>query len=223
MSTKIIQLKNISKSFGPKKVLENLSLEVDSGEMVAILGRSGSGKTTLINILALFDSRYTGDYFLFDQKINRKKDYSDLRNKRIGFVFQSYYLINSLNVRENILLPYQYESSKDEVDLKYLNYLTQKLNITDLLNGPVNCLSGGEKQRVAIARALIHKPDLLICDEPTGNLDEETAKEVMNILISFKDEKHSILIVTHDRRVAAFCNRCLFLKDRKLNTYEQNK
>lgn len=216
MPSEVIRLTGITKNFGPRVILDNLNLTIFENEIVAIKGKSGSGKTTLANILGLFDRKYRGEYRLFGETMQKNKDRPDLRNCSIGFVFQSYYLIDYLSVKENILLPFLYSNKTRKPDEKYYDYLIDKLDLSHIKEGKTNYLSGGEKQRVAIARALISKPRLLICDEPTGNLDRESADEVFNLLSSLKTEGQAIVIVTHDERISEKCDRVLKLIDGRL-------
>lgn len=209
-------LENISKNFGKKTVLDGLSYTFKGGKLYAIVGESGSGKTTLLNIIGLLDNHYQGNIFINGQLIDKKTDHCRERNKFIGFIFQSYYLIDYLNVLENITMPSRY--SDGNIDREYLEYLCSELNIADLIEENVNYLSGGEKQRIAIARALINKPTILICDEPTGNLDQKNADQVVEILKKFLQDDRIIIIVTHSPELAALCDLKLSLT--KGNIYE---
>lgn len=213
----ILSISNIKKSFGSKTVLNNLSYDFRSNEMYAIVGESGNGKTTLLNILGLIDNSFEGEIKFDGQRIINKKDYSFLRAKKIGYIFQSYYLIDSLSVKENIVLPLKY--SRNEFEEEYFNKIINQLNISSILEDRVNYLSGGEKQRVAIARALINKPKLIICDEPTGNLDPKNTEKVIEILSSFKGDDKTIIMVTHSNEVAQKCTKILNLSGGQL--YEQ--
>lgn len=192
-----VQLKHITKSFS-RPVLNDLSLDITNESYYAICGKSGAGKSTLMNILGLIERYDGGEYIFNGDKINPEKDYSSLRLLHIGFIFQSYNLIPALDCRENILLPALYRVCKDtEYD-----YLVEMLQIQSLLHQKVGTLSGGEKQRVAIARALLLNPELIIADEPTGNLDEYNKQIVLNLLKAEHDKGRAVVLITHDREVA---------------------
>lgn len=211
----ILCAKNINKSFGEKTVLNELDLTLFENDFVTLIGGSGCGKTTLLNIIGLLDNNFSGQLefngILIDKKmLNRKK-----AKNQIGYVFQSFYLLDYLNVEENILLPFRY--TNETPDQEYLSQLFEKLSIEKILTQKANVLSGGEKQRVAIARALSRKPKLLICDEPTGNLDSANRDNVLNLLKLINDDyKTTILIVTHDEKIAASGKRKLLLKNGKI-------
>lgn len=192
-----VQLKHITKSFS-HPVLNDISLDITNESYYAICGKSGAGKSTLMNILGLIEGYDGGEYIFNGDKINPEKDYSSLRLLHIGFIFQSYNLIPALDCRENILLPALYRVCKEtEYD-----YLVEMLQIQSLLHQKVGTLSGGEKQRVAIARALLLNPELIIADEPTGNLDEYNKQIVLNLLKAEHDKGRAVVLITHDREVA---------------------
>lgn len=215
----IINLKNISKNYGKgdglTKALKNINLEIEKGDMVAILGKSGSGKSTLLNILACMDVQTTGEFFLENSKVNfcNYKETAKIRNKKIGLVFQSFNLIPDITVEENIMLPINYSKYKKKFYKNTLNTLLRELNIEKLKNKIADNLSGGEKQRVAIARALINNPDIILADEPTGALDETHSKMVIDILKRINDQGHTVIIVTHDNQIANECKRTIVLED----------
>lgn len=212
-----LRLNKVTKQFGNKIILKDLELVVEEGSMIAILGTSGSGKTTLISILGLLDKEFSGQYFLDREKINCDKDYINIRNQKLGFVFQSYHLIYNYTVKENILLPCEYSSIyKKNLPYERLYQITKDLNIFHLLEDKVSYLSGGEKQRIAIARALILNPKVIICDEPTGNLDQKNTIDVMRLLQLFNSRGHTIIIVTHDEFVASHCQKIYDLKEGEL-------
>lgn len=212
-------LNNVSKFFGPRKIIDSISYNFYRGKIYAILGDSGSGKTTLLNILGLLDNKYEGEIFINGQSMAKNKDNFRTRNQYIGFVFQSYYLIDYLNVKQNIYMPLDY--AKNKIDIDYYIDLLKRLNIESIENENVNYLSGGEKQRVAIARAFINKPNIIICDEPTGNLDQKNANQVMSTLRSFLTKDKLAIVVTHDSEIAMSCDVILKLEDGKL--YEKQK
>ncbi|MDD4532290.1 MAG: ABC transporter ATP-binding protein [Bacilli bacterium] len=215
MSNVTYEAKGISKKFGQRTIIDNLNYKFISGNIYAILGESGSGKTTLLNILGLLDNNFKGELNIDSETIDKRCDNFALRNEKIGFVFQSYYLIDYLSVEDNIKAPLAY--SKRKLDSEYYNYLIKKLNLDQIINEKVNYLSGGEKQRVSLARALINKPQIIICDEPTGNLDSRNADQVLSILRQFLSADKIIIIVTHDKNVAHKCDRILELQEGKLH------
>lgn len=210
-----MEIRNISKSFSRRKILDNISYKFENGYIYAILGTSGSGKTTLLNILGLLDNKFDGEIIINNKNISKKSDNYEFRNQNIGFIFQSYYLIDSLNVEENIKMPLKY-SKKEKKDDEYFKKIIEELKIENLINENVNYLSGGEKKRIAIARAFINKPSIIICDEPTGNLDKENSLKVLSILKQFISKDKLIIIVTHDLFLANQCDIILELKEGKL-------
>lgn len=213
----VIQLKNIRKTYDKKKyVLNGIDLSLHKGEMVVIEGKSGAGKSTLMNVLGLLDEYNDGEYLLYNKKI-KKKDYNKIRAKKIGFVFQAYHLIESISVRENIMLPFLYNDAEidDEVKMEYERFL-EKFGLKDLENQKTGDLSGGEKQRVAIVRALIKNPEIIIADEPTGNLDIENTNVVIGAFRELKNEGKLIIIVTHDITIAKEEDRKLYIRNGKI-------
>jgi ABC-type lipoprotein export system ATPase subunit len=192
--------------------LKNIKLEIKKGDFISILGASGTGKSTLLNIIGMLDNDYKGQY-IFNENIVNKKNSEVLRKYNIGFVFQLYYLISSLSIKDNILLPYLYIDDYDSYEIQNkMEELIVRLNLTNLLDQDCSSLSGGEKQRVAIARALIHNPSVLICDEPTGNLDDKNAKIVMDILREENKKGKTIIVVTHSKEVANMTNKIYCLE-----------
>lgn len=219
MSKTIYSIKKIKKCFGQRKIIDEVSYDFLGGHSYAILGESGSGKTTLLNILGLLDNKYHGSIFIDNSEIEKKYDNYLMRNKKIGFIFQSYYLIDYLNVKDNILMPLEYTEAL--FDKEYYEYLLDALNIRSIEESKVNYLSGGEKQRVAIARALINRPEIIICDEPTGNLDDKNSNQVISMLGSLISEDKVLIIVTHNCDVAQACDIVLNLEKGKLYEIEK--
>ncbi|SEL51674.1 putative ABC transport system ATP-binding protein [Maribacter orientalis] len=218
-TTNMIQIKNLHKSYKMGKnslhVLKGINFNVEEGELVAIMGSSGSGKSTLLNILGMLDSLDSGEYILDNVPI---KDLNETkaaryRNKFLGFVFQSFNLINYKSAAENVALPLYYQKvprkERQEKALKYLEQVGLKEWATHLPSE----LSGGQKQRVAIARAMAAEPKVLLADEPTGALDSTTSYEVMDLIQKINDQGNTILIVTHEPDIAAMCKRIVHLKD----------
>lgn len=215
----IIQLKNINKKYD-RVILQNINLDIESGDFVVFLGESGAGKSTFLQIIGLLDINYEGDYFFKDVKIT-KKNITDIRKKFFGFIFQLYYLSASLSIKDNIYLPFCYQDMEDvdKINERY-EELINRLNLRHVLTQKTSTLSGGEKQRVSIARALIHDPEVIICDEPTGNLDRKNAEEVMNILLEENAKGKTVLIVTHDSYIASYAKKIYKIKNGEL--YEEN-
>lgn len=223
----MIKIKDLHKSYKMGKnylhVLKGLDLDVEEGEFVAIMGASGSGKSTFLNIIGMLDTADSGLYELDGVKIEKltEKKAANYRNKFLGFIFQSYNLINFKNVRENVALPLYYQNvSRSERAERALHYL-ERVGLTDWANHMPNELSGGQKQRVAIARALAAKPKLLLADEPTGALDSKTSREVMRLIQEINDEGKTILMVTHEEDIALMCKRIVRMKDGKIMNDER--
>ena len=217
----MIEIKNLNKSYNNQIVLNNLSMKIDKGDFISIVGPSGAGKTTLLNILGTIDNFDKNDKtsISFEKKDLTKlndKELSLFRNKKIGFIFQFHQLLPELTARENILLPTmigKFDSSKSQDNL---NKLSSILDINKILDKKPEFLSGGEKQRVAVARALINNPSLLLADEPTGNLDSENAKKIQELFKKINKELGvTIVLVTHNEKFSKIARKCLVLKDGK--------
>ncbi len=215
----MIEIKDLHKSYkmgtNSLHVLKGINFEVSEGEMVAIMGSSGSGKSPLLNILGILDEADKGSYHLDETLIKNlnEKVAAKYRNKFLGFVFQSFNLINYKSALDNVALPLYYQGVKRNVRMeKALHYLN-KVGLADWASHLPNELSGGQKQRVAIARALASNPKVLLADEPTGALDSITSYEVMELIQEINDEGKTILIVTHEDDIAHMCKRIVNLKD----------
>jgi putative ABC transport system ATP-binding protein len=195
----MIKLENVTKSFGDLTVLKDISVTINGGDYITIMGKSGAGKTTFISMLGLMDRPTSGRYILDGQDVVNLLDeeVARLRNEEFGFVFQGYNLVNDLTVEENILIPIMY-GRKKLLDVDYLDRLLERLDIKKLRHKKVNKLSGGEKQRVAIARAVVNKPATIIADEPTGSLDTTNRDAVLQIFRELNQEGVTIILVTHD-------------------------
>ncbi|MFH8018624.1 ABC transporter ATP-binding protein [Clostridioides difficile] len=214
----IIKAKQLSKIYGSNNnkviALNNVNLEINSGEFVSVIGPSGSGKSTLLHILSGLDNPTSGQVLLDDKDIYKhtEKELYALRRKSFGFVFQQFNLLPVLTASENISMPVLLD--KKQPDKGYLNEISSLLGIADRLNHLPHELSGGQQQRVAIARALIAKPDIIFADEPTGNLDSKSGSEVMNLLIkTSKQFGKTLVVITHDDRIAKLADRKISIID----------
>lgn len=219
----LIKLKKLVKVYGEgetaTEVLHGISLEIDPGEMVAIMGTSGSGKSTLMNILGTLDRLSGGDYFFAGKKIDdyEPEQLARLRNQEIGFVFQSFNLLPRLTVEKNIERPMLYGQVPKAERQTRIDAVLEKVGLLDKKDKYPLKLSGGQQQRVALARALVMQPNLILADEPTGALDSKTATMVMNELRRINQETGTtIVIITHDERVASFAQRIIYLQDGKI-------
>ncbi len=222
----MVRLKNIHKTYhngSPLHVLKGIDMTIEEGEFVSIMGSSGSGKSTLLNIIGILDNYDEGEYRLGDTHILNlsEKRAAFFRNKMIGFVFQSFNLINFKSAVENVALPLYYQKiSRKKRNLMAMEYL-DRLGLKEWADHTPNELSGGEKQRIAIARAMITKPRVILADEPTGALDTTTSYEVMRLLQEINDEGVTIIIVTHETDISKMTNRVVRLRDGVIE--EQNR
>ena len=215
----VLSIKEVTKVYEGKvthRALNQLSFEVEKGEFVAIMGPSGSGKTTLLNLISTIDQPTTGEIIIdgVNPRTLNRNEHAYFRRRRLGFVFQDFNLLPMLTVEENIVLPLTLDEVPVDVMEKRLAVLAERLNLTSILEKRPNELSGGQAQRTAIARALIHEPLLILADEPTGNLDSNASREVLELLSKINQVKKStIIMVTHDPIAASYCDRVLFIKD----------
>lgn len=214
----IIKTEELVKQYGEGEnkvmALDNVSMEIKQGEFVAVTGESGSGKTTLLNVIGSLDTPTSGKVFFNGDEITGKSDntLSAYRRRSIGFIFQSYNLIPVLNIEENIVLPLNLDST--EPDMAYLEELLELTGLKDKRRCFPHELSGGQQQRVSFARALVHKPELILADEPTGNLDSKNSREIISILkSSIKKYAQTLILITHDQSIAAQADRIFRMKD----------
>jgi len=216
----LIKLTHVSKTYhthvSEYHALIGVNLQLERGEMIAIVGASGSGKSTLMNVMGFLDQCTSGSYIFSGQDVSHLSsvELSKIRNQKVGFVFQSFFLLPRLDALQNVMLPLFYrEVEKKFAQEKALNML-EKVGMQRFIKHKPNQLSGGQQQRVAIARALVGDPDLILADEPTGSLDSKTGQEVMELFLHLNvQEKRTIVIVTHDKDVSRLCGRIVMLKD----------
>ena len=218
----MIELIDIEKDYyikgEPAKVLKGINFKINMGDFIAIMGPSGSGKTTLMNIIGLLDTPTKGKYLLDGLDVSTLDDneMSQLRNKKIGFIFQSFYLIQYLTILENVMLPIYYSKNKPSKFVKRASNLLEEFGLLTKLKNKPNQLSGGQQQRVAIARALINDPEIILADEPTGQLDSETSKNILDYICRLNEKGKTIIIVTHDNVVASYAKSIIKIIDGKI-------
>ena len=209
----MIQLENITKTIGKKVILENLSLKINQGDLVAIVGKSGSGKSTLLNLLGLIDGDYSGYYEIFGQKnvpVNSAKSQAIIR-EHISYLFQNFALIDNETVEYNLMLALKYVKLSKKDKVQKIEEILERVGLSSTLHQKVSELSGGEQQRIAVARAILKPSQLLLADEPTGSLDPENRDLVLNFLLDMNEEGKTVIIVTHDIYVAQQCHRVIEL------------
>lgn len=225
----MIKLKGINKYYtsGEEKLhaLKDVNLEVKSGEFLAIMGPSGSGKSTMIKILGLLDKEFEGSYLLNEKEVKKLNDdlLSNLRNKKIGFVFQDFNLIDRLTIKENIELPMLYMGKGIKETKDRVAELLGKVNLLDKINKYPKQLSGGQQQRISIIRSLANNPDIIIADEPTGALDSKTSEEIIGIFNGLNKEGITIILITHDINVAKKAKRIVKIFDGQLMEVNTNE
>ena len=219
MAKSIINVNHLTKIYKTGdlelKVLSDISLNIDQGEFVAIMGPSGSGKSTLMHILGALDLPTSGTYFLDGQNIEKLSDddLAEIRNRKIGFVFQAYNLLPRTSAIDNVMLPMDYAGFPDAEQREKAKQMLEKVGLADRMEHPPNKLSGGQQQRVAIARALVMKPSIILADEPTGNIASVQAEEIMEIFESLNNEGHTIVMITHEADIAEYAKRIIHLLD----------
>jgi ABC-type lipoprotein export system ATPase subunit len=215
----VITLRNIKKSYfiGERElpILKGIDLEIGKGEFVILMGVSGSGKTTLMNIVGLLDKQTEGEYAFMGKSIDGLDDeaLAGFRNMHIGFVFQQFFLLPYLNAIENVLIPIVYSTKQMKHPREKARQLLGRFGLAERIHNKPSQLSGGEQQRVAIARALINDPDLILADEPTGALDSKTGNEIMELFCMLNEEGKTVIVVTHDPKLASFGKRLIRIED----------
>ncbi len=217
----ILTSQNLCKYYGSGenmvKALDNVSVSIDDGEFVSIIGTSGSGKSTLLNMLGGLDRPTSGEVYVKNKKLSDMNDeeLTIFRRRNIGFIFQNYNLVPVLNVYENIVLPIELDGTK--IDKNYIQTIIKTLGLNEKVNAMPNQLSGGQQQRVAIARALAAKPAIILADEPTGNLDSKTGMDVISLLkVTSREFQQTIVMITHNEEIAIMANRMIRIEDGKV-------
>lgn len=219
MSKPLIKISNIKRDFVLGNeivyVLKGIDLEINKGEYVALMGPSGSGKSTLMNILGCLDTPTSGSYILNGKDVSKMKDdeLAEIRNKEIGFVFQTFNLLPRTTALDNVALPMIYAGLPKPERNKRAVEVLQQVNLGDRMDHQPNQLSGGQRQRVAVARALVNKPSIILADEPTGNLDSKTSIEIMNLFNDIHANGNTVILVTHEEEIAAYAHRVIRLRD----------
>ena len=225
----IIEVKNLARHFkvGSEliKAIKQIDLSIQQNEFVALMGQSGSGKSTLMNILGCLDTPTDGSYTLNNHQVSELKDndLAEIRNKEIGFVFQTFNLLPRSTALENVMLPLVYAGISNEDREKRALKALDKVGLADRVNHRPNELSGGQRQRVAVARALVNNPSIILADEPTGNLDSATSIEIMALFQDIHKNGNTVIIVTHEEDIAQYTHRIVRLKDGEVESDERNQ
>ena len=219
----MVTINNVTKIYNPKKsnefeALHGVSSEISDGELVAIIGKSGAGKSTLLHILACIDSYQNGEYRIDNTLVKglSERKYARIRNEKIGMVMQDFALVEDFTALENVMIPLNFSKKKIKGKKEKALAALRSVGIEELAKKPCNKLSGGQKQRVAIARAIVNEPSMILADEPTGALDTKTSAEIMELFKSLNKQGRTVVIVTHDPKVAEECGRIIEISDGKI-------
>lgn len=219
----MIKLNNITKIYNPKKsnefeALHGISCEINGGELVAVIGKSGAGKSTLLHILACIDNYQEGEYTIDGTLVKNlsEKQYAKIRNEKIGMVMQDFALVEDFTALENVMIPLNFSKQKIKNKKEKALAALKSVGIGELAKKPCNKLSGGQKQRVAIARAIVNEPSMILADEPTGALDTKTSAEIMALFKSLNKQGRTVVIVTHDPKIAEQCDRIIEISDGRI-------
>ncbi len=229
MATETIQIESLSKNYkvGMEivRALRSVSLSINRNEYVALMGPSGSGKSTLMNVLGCLDTPTSGNYFLNGKDVSKLRDneLADIRNREIGFVFQTFNLLPRSTALDNVALPLIYGGQNKQARRQRALEVLDQVGLSDRTHHKPNELSGGQRQRVAMARALVNKPSIILADEPTGNLDTKTSIEIMGLLQDIHDAGNTIILVTHEEDIAKHAHRIIRLRDGQVESDEVNK
>lgn len=219
MADSLIKITNIKRDFPLGNeivyVLKGIDLEIKKGEYVALMGPSGSGKSTLMNILGCLDTPTSGTYILNGKHVSEMQDdeLAGIRNKEIGFVFQTFNLMPRTTALDNVALPMVYAGFSKSERIERATEVLKQVGLDDRMDHKPNQLSGGQRQRVAVARALVNKPSIILADEPTGNLDSKTSVEIMNLFNEIHTNGNTVILVTHEEEIAAYAHRIIRLRD----------
>lgn len=219
----MIKISNITKKYNPKKsnefeALHGVSCEINDGELVAVIGKSGAGKSTLLHILACIDNYQEGKYTIDGTLVKNlsEKQYAKIRNEKIGMVMQDFALVEDFTALENVMIPLNFSKQKIKNKKEKALAALKSVGIGELAKKPCNKLSGGQKQRVAIARAIVNEPSMILADEPTGALDTKTSAEIMALFKSLNKQGRTVVIVTHDPKIAEQCDRIIEISDGRI-------
>lgn len=219
----MIKISNITKKYNPKKsnefeALHGVSCEINDGELVAVIGKSGAGKYTLLHILACIDNYQEGEYTIDGTLVKNlsEKQYAKIRNEKIGMVMQDFALVEDFTALENVMIPLNFSKQKIKNKKEKALAALKSVGIGELAKKPCNKLSGGQKQRVAIARAIVNEPSMILADEPTGALDTKTSAEIMALFKSLNKQGRTVVIVTHDPKIAEQCDRIIEISDGRI-------
>ena len=215
----MIELKNIVKKYGKDvTALKGIDMSVKKGEFVSVIGKSGSGKSTLMNILGCLDTATEGDYYFCGENVCRLREsrIEEIRRERIGFIFQGFNLIPELDATENVMLPLKYKGIGKRERLKMAEKALEAVGLAERMNHKPSEMSGGQQQRTAIARAIAGNPEIILADEPTGNLDTDSGNQIMGIIADLKRQGRTIILITHDNNIAHCADRIICISAGKL-------